>query len=274
MKIRTFYWMPAARGRRNWRRGWRRSPTRWRFGNAGDTFNRDLLGLLYPSSAHQIVESGPRLLMVGSISHRISSGDVVVGAGIKTDALPGPERAAVTVLGVRGPLTYEAFAAAGHDVAAVRFQFDPGLLIPKLLTEDELSIQPVLGRTIFIPHFRDADAGVNRIASVETVAIDSDPIPLAREILAAELVYSSSLHGIIFAHALGRPCVPVQPASAEPLIKYADYFASVGLSTRMCASLAEATRSTKPDSPIDRPWSSIDQAFPTLAELSSWGVAI
>jgi pyruvyltransferase len=268
--IRTFYWDVARRSRRPWRR---RSPVRWRYGNAGDTFNRDLLQVLYPGCRHRIVEDGPRVLMVGSVAHRVTTGDVVVGIGIKDKPVPAATRAQARVLAVRGPLTYEAFAAAGHDVTDVRFQFDPGLLISRLLSPDDLSTTPVVGRQLFIPHFRDPADVKSGLPAVRTVSIDSDAVPLAKEILAAEIVFSSSLHGIIFAHALGRPCVPIRPASAEPLVKYSDYFASVNLPCRLRDSLTDALRDVKPDSPVDQPWLGLERAFPTIDDLVSWGVA-
>ncbi len=60
--------------------------------------------------------------------------------------------------------------------------------------------------------------------------IDIDDLPenVCKKILASEHIFSSSLHGIIFAHALGRPATLVSPKN-ESLLKYQDYYASVDL---------------------------------------------
>jgi hypothetical protein len=56
------------------------------------------------------------------------------------------------------------------------------------------------------------------------------PMLVAREIARAPMVYSSSLHGLIVAHALGVPAVllPTGTVShSEPSWKYDDYFSSI-----------------------------------------------
>lgn len=274
MVIRTFYWDPALRNRPRWRRRGRSS--RWQIGNAGDLFNRDLLDHLY-GVKHRIVDDGPRLLPVGSIAHRVKPGDVVAGSGSKGVPVPPASEVSCRVLGVRGPRTHEAFVAAGHDVSTIRFEGDPGLLLPDLLTPQQRATQAVTGRTIFIPHYKDPAQSYAGVDGVETVSIDAEPAALAVDILRAEHVYASSLHGVIFAHALGRPCTPVAPASNEPLIKYDDYFASIGVlgspAGALRGSLADAAQEPKPDSPVDRTWTLTLDDFPTLAELKSWGVA-
>ncbi len=272
--IRTFYWHPAANvGKR--RRPWRPKVTSsWAVGNAGDLFNRDLLDFLYPGTRHRIVDEGPRLLLVGSVAHRISGGDVVAGIGSKGVEIPrASERPLRRILGVRGPITRRAFADAGHDVSAVRFEADPGLLLAEMLTDEQRATPAEPGRTIFIPHYRDAVSDSGTAPGVVRVGIDAEPHDIATEILRAEHVYTSSLHGVVFAHSLGRPCTAIAPASAEPLVKYEDYFASIGQPFVLHESLAAAVSAPKPDSPVDRTWDLRREHFPSLDELRAWGVA-
>ena len=96
---------------------------------------------------------------------------------------------------------------------------------------------------------------------------------VAKQIQKAECVYSSSLHGIIFAHSLGRPCVFVRPMTKEPMLKYEDYFLSVGLSPpKPLDSIADADFATSPTSP---PTLSVDLnqiVFPAEAELIARGI--
>src|SRR5690606_38420197 len=127
--------------------------------------------------------------------------------------IPGPLEAPCTVVGVRGPITYDAFKATGHDVSGVRFLKDPGLLI-RFLAGPEPAV-PQAGRVIFIPHYRERHLYKSLPKGITLVDIDAEPLELARTIREANLVYASSLHGIIFAHALERPCVWVKPQTEE-----------------------------------------------------------
>ena len=47
-------------------------------------------------------------------------------------------------------------------------------------------------------------------------------------ILTADLVISSSLHGIIVAEAFGIPSRLLRLTSAEPMLKYQDYYSGTG----------------------------------------------
>ncbi|WP_345472196.1 polysaccharide pyruvyl transferase family protein, partial [Modicisalibacter zincidurans] len=64
--------------------------------------------------------------------------------------------------------------------------------------------------------------------NMKMVDIDASPEDICREILSAEHVFSSSLHGIVFSHALERPVTFVQPIH-ESLLKFKDYYSSIGI---------------------------------------------
>lgn len=256
MELRSFFWDPtldAAAG--------------WRVGNAGDVFNRDLVDFLYGVRMRNAPKAGERLLLVGSTVHRVLPGDVVCGVGHKGSPIPpASEVPGVRILGVRGPLTLEALREAGYDVSDVRFQYDPGLLVRVMYAGMLTTVRPVPGRTIFVPHYRERAQFAGR-TDVRVVDIDCTPRDLVLEILQAEHVYSSSLHGVIFAHALGRPCTLVAPLTAEPELKYRDYLASVGVAWRTPPDLDTAVRGPKPTSPVEVAVTLADFAFPTLDEL-------
>jgi pyruvyltransferase len=108
---------------------------------------------------------------------------------------------------------------------------DPGLLAEKLLT------QPVAKRYRLgvIPHYADKqDARVLALLQQQGGAaclIDPEAYPavVIQQIAACEQVVSSSLHGIIVAHALGIPAVWVQLSEsvAGGGFKFHDYASSV-----------------------------------------------
>lgn len=261
MAVRTFYWDPAARGIRRWI-----GRPDFRIGNAGDLLNRDLVQYLYDDRPQNVQQGGNRLLMVGSVIHKMEGGDIIVGVGSKGVPIPSPRLTGeVDIRGVRGPITHEELKKAGHDVSRITFHADPGLLVRDLYPM-ETSQTSVPGRVIFIPHYRDR-ADYRSLTGVELIDIDCDPAQLADNIARADYVLTSSLHGLVFAHAIGRPVTLVAPLRKEPMIKYEDYMASVGLQWRSPVDLETALRGTKPTSPADLTFDRENVTFPTSEEL-------
>ncbi|MDT9592009.1 polysaccharide pyruvyl transferase family protein [Nocardioides zeae] len=267
MPVRTFYW-DASRGEPvRWPR--RPKPGQWRHGNAGDEFNTDLIDWAYPGLGHtNDADAGPRVLLVGSTVHRALDGDVLAGVGSKGVAVP--RDVTVRIVGLRGPRTLAAVEEAGHDTGDLRFLGDPGLLIGEV----HPSLQEVdarRGRVAFIPHYRERaeHASTRRYRLVD---IDATPLQVGREIRRAEVVLTSSLHGLVWAHALGRPAVLVQPRTPEPEIKYVDYTESVGLAWRTPPTLDEALEQSPSATPHDVSAVVRQIALPTLEELRGAGV--
>ncbi|HEY6640505.1 polysaccharide pyruvyl transferase family protein [Povalibacter sp.] len=272
MEIRTFYW-DAPRDRRPAPLRWLRpNPHLFRHGNAGDDFNVDLLKWAYPGrEIRNVDEGGHRLLLVGSISHRVQGGDIVNGIGSKPTEVPSARQAPIRVRGVRGPLTLEAFRRAGHDVSSLRFVGDPGLLIGRLFP-DLATIPHETGRVVFIPHYRERyQFRSNR--KFQVVDIDASAHDVAVDIRRAEFVHTSSLHGLIWAHALGRPARLVTPAAGEALHKYEDYYLSIDQSFEAAATIDESLRLPKSVSPLDVSAVIKSITLPDLAELLQTGIA-
>ena len=273
MAVRTFYWhsqlMSRTEAVKARLRG-RNTSSRFRTGNAGDIFNRDVIRMVYETDAVNVDEDGRRLLLIGSVAHRVRDGDIVCGIGTKGTPIPSARDVRCRVVAVRGPLTLEAFAGAGHDVSGVRSQLDPGLLIRFSVPDAPAKA----GHRVVVPHYRERDEYRGKLPrGLGFVDMDAEPVDVAKRIQAAELVYTSSLHGMVFAHALRRPCVLIAPLTPEPEIKYRDYFASVGLPWRSPPTLDEAMRSSAPVSPLDLEYSVSDFALPELSELRAAGVA-
>lgn len=264
MELRTFYWDATKNG----------TSATWRAGNAGDVFNRDLAEYLYGATLRNAAYNGGRLLLVGSIVHRVLPGDVVSGVGHKGSPIPpASQNPGVRFLGVRGPLTLAAVQEAGYDVSEVRYQYDPGLLVRVMYADLVESVPAEPGRVVFVPHYRERPQYADR-TDVAVIDIDCTPRELVREILRAEHVYSSSLHGLIFSHALGRPCTLVAPLTEEPELKYRDYVASVGLPWTTPPDLDGAIRAPKPTSPFEVALTLDDFAFPTADELRGIGALV
>jgi hypothetical protein len=277
VKIRTYFWEARIISplELRARQMFRRSPHLYFLvGNAGDILARELIEREYDCATYNDPTQGKRLLVIGSIGHSIREGDVLCGIGVKSRQVPKATDVPVRVWAVRGPITYELFKAAGHDVSDVKFQLDPGLMMRFLMSGSDQVASP--RGAVFIPHYRERGQYAGGLPKgICLVDIDNRPRDVARAILSAELVYSSSLHGIIFAHALGRPCVFVGPQTEEPLIKYEDYFASIGRAMpRPLTSIHDARSSRAPDSPIDLRYTEEDFVWPSLEELVAHGVAV
>ena len=215
---RVVHWNPRAA------LGTGRILTRIKVGPRVDNFG-DLLGPHIVARVRAALGLGPersrsqRLLAVGSIMHLARDGDVVWGTGINgkmlQDAYPR-----LDVRAVRGPLTAARLRRGGVETPEVFG--DPALLIPHLWTDDELGIERGSGGTVLVPNLHDRDR-----FPADAVDPQGDFVACVRAIASADLVVSSSLHGIVVAEAYGVPAVLVA-SSTEPVFKYEDDYAGTG----------------------------------------------
>lgn len=273
--IRTFFWHARIKGPlKIWikRHVLGKSVDReFAIGNAGDIFAQNLVSHFY-DGAHALNSSeGPRLLCVGSIVHKAEPGDVLCGVGSKGSPLPEIDPKSALVHGLRGPLTEAELSAAGYDTSTLKWYGDPGLTICNMLPPRD----PIPNRVIFIPHYRErSQARALLPKGIRLVDIDADPLVVGQKIQEAELVYASSLHGIIFAHSLGRPVVMVRPMTPEPLTKFEDYHLGVGLTMpEPLDSITMADFKAAPGSPARLSVAAQDITFPDIAILKQRGIS-
>src|SRR5690606_34200357 len=128
MKVKTYYWHDRVYsslrykietkllGRTNC----------FKIGNAGDIFVKDLIEYKYNLAARNTENEG-RLLLVGSISHKVQNRDIVCGIGTKVTEIPPAISRNVKIVGLRGPISYDVMKNNGFDVTDVKFLLDPGL---------------------------------------------------------------------------------------------------------------------------------------------------
>lgn len=273
MALRTFFWDPVSAGQS--RRPWQRN--QFKVGNAGDLYNRDLIKFLYGTDALNVSNEGRRLLLVGSVAHRVLDGDIVAGIGTKGVTLPPASSGDVSIRSVRGPITLEAFDRAGYDTSQVTEMLDPGLLASRVYESELADIQPSLGNVLLIPHYRDyrklkRDYFGLRRRGIKIASPDCTPVDFAMMIAGAEKIVTSSLHGLIFAHAIGREAQLVAPEDGEPMIKYQDYFASVDLTWSPPLPFDEVRAHTWRSKMPDVKKLSASTGFPTIEELRLGGI--
>jgi polysaccharide pyruvyl transferase WcaK-like protein len=167
-------------------------------------------------------------LAIGSILAHATKDSVVWGSGIvdKTHTIAKADFRAV-----RGPRTRQFLKELGYECPAV--YGDPALLLPRYY-DLEIRKEYKVG---IVPHYVDYPfakkmyQGNGEISVIDLLTQQVEQT--TKEILSCQYIISSSLHGIIVAHAYGIPAVWVKFSDKifGDDIKYFDYFESVDIET-------------------------------------------
>lgn len=209
--------------------------------NLGDDLNffliekmtgRKIILYKYPETRLSAFFNFKRFSFIGSILTFYPLKNVIVwGSGIQKDGknpsliLPPP----LSILAVRGPLTQKELENQG--VVAPKVFGDPALLLPLYYTP-KIKSKKKIG---IIPHFIDMEEKIiQEFKNDERFSI----IPMKNytsieetldEIASCEIVFSSSLHGIIIAYAYKVRSVWVEfsPKIDGWDFKFKDFFASI-----------------------------------------------
>lgn len=203
--------------------------------NFGDGLTLDILHWLgvprVVNVRRSVFDYGPALVGAGSVLDNLSyKSSVVWGSGFIGDAAQHSRgRAPAEVAALRGPLSREIAMDLGWEAPAVFG--DPGILAPLLYGSVEKRYQVGI-----VPHYYHAHLFANTVFPPEIRVIDvrRDPRTVVREIASSRAVISTSLHGIITAHAYGIPWVW---ATASPPLnggefKFRDFMEGCGLAAR------------------------------------------
>ena len=168
----------------------------------------------------------PIYVTIGSILANVNHKCIVWGSGIINKEIKIKN---ARFLAVRGPQTRKYLLNLGYEVPEV--YGDPALLLPRYFAP-KVEKKYKYG---IVPHYNDYKTIENwfdnksdiHVIDMMTNDIESKTI----EFLQCERIISSSLHGIIIAHAYGIPAV-WQKFSDKVFgddVKYQDYMESVGL---------------------------------------------
>lgn len=141
-------------------------------------------------------------LCVGSIASLARAGTMVLGSGTSRWKTPLDPRADYRF--VRGPLTRKKILES--DGRCPDVYGDPAMLLPLICEESDKEHK--LG---LVPHYVDYRS-VKRDYPHHPVVdlLNEDPLQVCREITKCEKIISSSLHGLICAHAYGIPAAWVR----------------------------------------------------------------
>ena len=170
----------------------------------------------------------PIYVTIGSILTNVNHKCIVWGSGIVSKDYPIKK---AKFLAVRGPQTRFHLVSQGYDVPEIFG--DPALLLPKYYNP-KIEKEYTIG---VIPHYSDFKK-VNHFyqdeSSILLIDLMTNDIEKTTEaFLKCKKIVSSSLHGVIVAHAYGIPAI-WQKFSGDVFgddIKYQDYFESVKISS-------------------------------------------
>lgn len=177
--------------------------------------------------SNKIIKKAKVYLAIGSILEQAGPNNIVWGSGIMHSTSKLKKS---TFLAVRGPISYSRVLASGFKMDKI--WGDPALLlpmyfpVPKSVKRDVASI---------IPHYVDYPEVFEKYKHKEGIEVldlkSSDIDLLIQKIATSKIVFSSSLHGLIVAHAYGIKAIWV--LFSDKLngddIKFNDYFMSLNI---------------------------------------------
>ncbi|RZL22687.1 MAG: hypothetical protein EOP31_22250 [Rhodococcus sp. (in: high G+C Gram-positive bacteria)] len=206
------------------------------FTNFGDELSRYVLQYAFQEKVKWAAPRNAEMLGVGSLIDFYlqagGSGAEIWGSGVRDPRWfsdnPGAVERLGKVLAVRGPHSAHVLGIGSQEVG------DPGILAASLLADTGRRI--VRNGTSFLPHFRTwktkegrREIQLARSSGLKIISPTETPLRATQLIADSEMLFTSSLHGIIVAHAVGTPVQPVTHtvSASEPTFKYDDYFSSI-----------------------------------------------
>jgi len=209
--------------------------------NWGDDINDHFIRLLsarettvYFDTPVAMAMRKPNYLCIGSTLNYLTTKQTIVwGAGVIDNKIDLREEP-LKVCAVRGPLTRDYMLARGVDCPEV--YGDPALLIPYFY-KPASSERPRGGKISIVPHYEDkaspilaAIAGDHPELQFLDIANYGKWTDFIDQICECDVVFSSSLHGLIVAEAFGIPnyWISVSGKVIGDGFKFRDYFASIG----------------------------------------------
>lgn len=194
-------------------------------GNFGDVLTPYILDYFNFDYTYSRFHHKSDILCIGSIARRANANITVLGAGIITNEDKLNPKAKYRL--VRGPLTRNRVLKCGG--VCPKNYGDPALLLPLICDESKKDYE--VG---YVPHFIDYSIIKSHMANdfvIQLKNFHKSPLDTAKEITKCRTIVSSSLHGIIAAHAYGIPAAWVESVNTlkGDDVKFYDYFASVGI---------------------------------------------
>jgi pyruvyltransferase len=168
------------------------------------------------------------VICVGSIARIAVSGTAVLGSGIMNQK----EKLCADAkwYWVRGPLTRSAVIENGGTCPDI--YGDPGLLLPKIWPNKN-TVKHKIG---IVPHHVDYGQVKQQFPDAYVIdLVNADPQQVTDQITSCEKIISSSLHGIIAAHAYEIPAAWVKFSNKikGDDSKFHDHYLSLGIEAQL-----------------------------------------
>ena len=167
-------------------------------------------------------------MCIGSIAHRATDNMLVLGSGLMFEN-KFPINPNADYRFVRGPYTRQKILDAGGNCPEI--YGDPAMLLPLFCDESKKEYDVGI-----VPHYVDYEYTKQKYPEYKVIdVINTDPLAVAKEITKCKKIISTSLHGIIAAHAYGIPAAWVKFSKKVKGdgIKFNDHYASLGLTAQL-----------------------------------------
>lgn len=194
--------------------------------NFGDEINPILVNKMTGKKIHPEYDpTKPNLFAIGSVLNFANRNSIVWGTGFlkkhKIFKVPPAK-----ICSVRGHLSRDVLNKLGIEVKAVG---DLGLIVPDFFSYEKKSEQFKIG---IIPHYADKNSDfIKKVDSDDILIIDiqGDIQSVINQINSCEIIFSTSLHGLIIADAYGVEAhwIRLSNGVVGGNFKFHDYFSSV-----------------------------------------------
>lgn len=200
--------------------------------NAGDKCTEYILQKIYSGTKLEFVKENPNIVLCGSVLDdlAISNADYILGAGIHCDNVFSNKNKK-SYLAVRGKLSRQRlvdFNIIEKDEINDINLIEPGLIVSKIFNNQKINQHYKIG---IICHYVDYDC-FKRYNNTNHIVINmgSENIDeILNKINSCDIILSSSLHGIVFSHSLGKPAYHIvnnriKDSNTNKFFKFKDYY--------------------------------------------------
>ncbi|AYV68240.1 polysaccharide pyruvyl transferase family protein [Niallia circulans] len=198
----------------------------------------------YGLDKEQKVNGTKHLLTVGSLIGMGGFDATVWGSGIHSVSsmeavVKQKKNRKYDIRAVRGPITRWFLQGIGYECPEV--YGDPGILLPLIYKPENVEKKYPIS---VIYHMSQNGKDGNRRDDLNYINIETyDHKSFLNDVVASELVISSTLHGIILAEAYGVPAIFLKKGMDQEIIKFYDWYFSTGrTSVKMAETLDEALK--------------------------------
>jgi len=202
-----------------------------RIRNCGDAVMSYVVQNVLNATPVQVTARQSHLLGVGSIFFMAKPNSFVWGSGMLRPYDEIPNVPSENIRAVRGRLTLKHLQSLRPGIGNLPLG-DPGIFADELLAGDTVHPPSARFRAAVVPHYRSAGKEIYRehAQADDVVVVDmrDDSLQPLRAIRDSEVVISQSLHGLVFATALGKPCIWISHNTEDHwCFKFRDWFSTV-----------------------------------------------